>query len=68
MRCIAPANNAEGRMSAMLAFRAGLICVNRETARDIRALRDETSQAGESEIPLLCFRDQEVAKHLDARH
>jgi len=32
MRCIAPANNAEGRMSAMLARNAELICVNRETS------------------------------------
>ena len=31
MRRIAPANNAEGRMSAMTAWRAELICVNRET-------------------------------------
>jgi len=33
MRRIAPANNAEGRMSAMLARDAELICVNRETSR-----------------------------------
>jgi hypothetical protein len=41
MRCIAPANNAERRMSAMLARDAELICVNRETSRKISVVRDE---------------------------
>src|SRR5262245_14265562 len=62
MRCLASANNAAGRLSAVLASGAELVCVRRETSRGLSTpCRDKESQAADSEIPLLCFRDRQVA-------
>jgi hypothetical protein len=75
MRCVADANNVESRMSAMRGGRGAREMQSSSARRNAAEIsgnstvvlsRPCVARRPPSEIPLLCFCDQEVAEHHDA--